>query len=89
MTIEKQDLVNWGWENKDLSSIVDERKVHSLINHVERELSIKLPDEYRDFIFLTDDQGPWVQDKKKRYLLAKYNHATVILMMRTFFLLRE
>ncbi|ATY82043.1 cell wall assembly protein [Aeromonas veronii] len=85
MTIEKQDLVNWEWGNKDLSSIVDERKIHFLINRVEQELSIKLPVEYRDFISFTDVQGPWVQDNEKSSLLAKYNHATVILMMLTFF----
>ncbi|WP_265434833.1 SMI1/KNR4 family protein [Aeromonas salmonicida] len=85
MTIEKQDLVNWAWENKDVSSNADEVKIQSAINHIERELSINLPNEYKDFIFLTGDQGAWFHDRKNDFFLTKYSHKTMIVMMNVFF----
>lgn len=85
MAIEKQDLVNWKWETKESSIIVDEWKIRAVFNHIEQELAVRLPDEYKNFLLLTDDQGPWFKDDDECYFLAKYNHATMVVMMSTFF----
>ena len=83
--LKKQDLVNWRWENKDVSSIADKVKIQAAINYIERELSVKLPDEYKDFLLLTEDQGIFFEDEGNDRFLARYNHKAMVVVMNIFF----
>ncbi|WP_407273854.1 SMI1/KNR4 family protein [Dickeya ananatis] len=82
MGIEKQDLIKW--ENNEPGITVDVQKIHDVINKVEQNLSVKLPDEYKDYLILVGDQTSWPHEDCG-YFLAKYNGKTIQVLMSVLF----
>ncbi|MBN3050214.1 SMI1/KNR4 family protein [Pectobacterium brasiliense] len=82
MDIEKKDLLKW--EVSDPEIVVERKKSDGFVMNIEKELSITLPNEYRDYIFLTANQTSWPKDDCG-YFLAKYNDRSLKVLMSVLF----
>ncbi|WP_265434830.1 SMI1/KNR4 family protein [Aeromonas salmonicida] len=80
MKIQKEDLVKWETDEPDL--FIDPITVKSRLADVEKALSIKLPDEYIDYICLVSDQACSPRDDVDNFI-ARYNGKTRMTVMVT------
>lgn len=69
MDIVEKDFL--GWRVSD--SRVDVDKVKGAISAIERELMVRLPGEYHDYMKSTNDEAI-APIRKREYCLAKYDH---------------
>lgn len=68
------------WDLSQDEPLPSSAEVNAAIAHIEHELSVSLPEEYKGYLHLVKLQAAWCKEGND-YFLVQYNHSTIKVLM--------